>query len=46
MEDEFEPGYTKTKKGRHVRYFDQNSLMYLGRKICEASFMLNEMIEA
>ena len=30
-------------KGRHVKYFDQNSLMYLGRKICEASFMLNEM---
>ena len=30
-------------KGRYVKYFDQNSLMYLGRKICESSFMLNEM---
>lgn len=38
-----EHDFTGATKGRHIRYFDQNSLMFLGRKICEASYMLNEM---
>jgi len=30
-------------KFRHVKYFDQSSLMLIGRKVCEAVQVLNEM---
>lgn len=32
-------------KHRTVRYFDQSALMFLGRKICEATYVLNEMTD-
>lgn len=43
---EHEPGEERigeTKTFRHVKQFDQKSLMLIGRKMCEALNLLNEM---